>query len=41
MFHDLRFGVRMLLKEPGFSLIAILTLALGIAATSGSIAITP
>ena len=34
MVRELRFAVRMLLKQPGFSLIAALTLALGIGATS-------
>ena len=33
-FKDIRFGFRSIIKRPGFSLIAIVTLALGIGANS-------
>jgi putative ABC transport system permease protein len=37
--NDLRYGLRILLKQPGYSLIAIVTLALGIGANTGIFAV--
>jgi len=40
LMQDLRYGVRMLIKNPGFSLVAIITLALGIGGNTSIFTIT-